>query len=377
MWGDSIKRIICTALIGVLVLGAFYIVGVKSLKTGINETITRELGRGWNLGNDLDCHMIPPGERTPQETERWWGNPPADRQLISAVKDAGFSTVRIPVSWYEHLDENGSIDQEWMNRVYEVVGYVLDERMYAVLDLHHEPWAVPTYRTAGEAEEQLIRLWAQIAATFKDCDDRLLFECLNEPRLAGTPEEWGTGTPEAWSVINRWNQAFVDTVRGAGGFNETRYLLVPTYGNSVGKEALNGFVLPQGERLIATVHAYVPPDFALPGERTHWNAENPDDTRDIDAAMKNLEERFIQNGIPVIIGEFGAADKGNEEDRAEWTSYFVRQAEKRNIACIWWDDGVGESSFALLDRRTLEWKNPVLLQALGLRESVWNEVKQP
>jgi len=72
------------------------------------------------------------------------------------------------------------------------------------------------------------KVWEQIATRFKDYDDHLLFETMNEPREVGSPMEWMGGTYENRDVINRFNLAVVNTIRASGGNNDKRFILVPT-----------------------------------------------------------------------------------------------------------------------------------------------------
>ena len=47
-----------------------------------------------------------------------------------------------------------------------------------------------------------------------------------------------------------------------------------------------------------------------------------------DGMIYNLYDHFTSKSVPVIIGEFGAANKDNEADRAEWAGYLVENAKK-------------------------------------------------
>lgn len=317
---------------------------------------------GWNLGNTLDATG-----GMGIDSERAWGNPKTTQEMIDAVLDKGFNVIRIPVTWDGHFG-NGpdyKIHDIWMERVKEVVDYAYNRGAYVILNTHHEEWYTPSEENKDAASKQLEALWTQIADAFRDYDEHLIFEGLNEPRKKNTKVEW-TGDKEGFEVVNHYAQVFVDTVRATGGNNELRHLMVTGYAASSSRQALESIVVPDDDRLIVSVHAYTPYNFALNTKGTSsWSANK--DARDIDDLMKNINELFLSKGIPVIIGEFGAMNKDNEADRVEWAKYYLSKAKEIGVPCIWWDnnayDGSGEK-FGLFDRRTLTFHYEDLVDAM-------------
>ena len=234
-----------------------------------------------------------------------------------------------------------------------------------ILNTHHEEWYMPTEENKEANAQQIAALWTQIAAYFENYDERLIFEGLNEPRLRGTSKEW-SGDETASQVINYWEQVFVDAVRATGGNNELRHLMITGYAASSSKDNLAKIVLPEDDKLIVSVHAYTPYNFALNTEGTStWDINK--DKYDIDYLMKTINDLFISKGIPVIIGEFGAMNKENEDERVEWATYYLTKAREIGVPCVWWDNnvysGTGEK-FGLLDRRNLTYPYPKLLEAM-------------
>ena len=151
-----------------------------------SQEIVNDMGVGWNLGNSLDCIASWIYNGNPSQYETAWGNPVTTKAMIDTVKAAGFNTVRIPVSWGEHMGASPdyTVNSDWINRVEEVVNYVLDNDMYAIINVHHDgEWCIPTYANEISASDKLQKLWIQIANKFKNYDDHLIFEALNEPRL--------------------------------------------------------------------------------------------------------------------------------------------------------------------------------------------------
>ena len=328
--------------------------------------LVKELKIGWNLGNTLDAT----GGGALLTSEMSWGNPKTKEEMIIAVKEAGFNVVRIPISWGNHLgpEPDYIINNAWLDRVNEVVDYAINNDLYVIINMHHEEWHFPSYDNYETASTILTKVWAQIAERFKSYDEHLIFEGMNEPRMKGTPQEWTGGNPEARDVINKLNQDFVDTIRNSGGNNPYRHLMIPTYAASSDPKTWKDFVIPDDDKVIVSIHAYTPYNFALNKNGTDkWSPTNRNDTREIDSLMDNLYNTFISKGQPVILGEFGAMDKNNLEDRVAWAKYYVQKAKEKGIPCIWWDNGAFTGSgelFGLLDRRTLEWKYPEIVEAL-------------
>lgn len=327
--------------------------------------LVKEIKIGWNLGNTLDATggiLL--------NSEMSWGNPATREDMFIAVKEAGFNIIRIPVSWGNHLgpEPDYNIHNAWLDRVNEVVDYAINNDLFVILNMHHEEWHFPSYDNYDKAETILTKVWAQIADRFKEYDEHLIFEGMNEPRMKGTPQEWTGGNEEARDVVNKLNQSFVDTIRNAGGNNPYRHLMIPTYAASSDPNTWKDFVIPDDDKIIVSIHAYTPYNFALNINGTDkWSPENPDDTRDIDNLMNNLYNSFISKGQPVILGEFGAMDKDNLESRILWAKYYIQKAKEIGVPCIWWDNGafVGNGElFGLLDRRKREWKHPEIIEAL-------------
>lgn len=318
---------------------------------------------GWNLGNTLDATG---GSGLGSETS--WGNPKTTKEMIDVMVDAGFNVIRIPITWDGHFGSapDYKIDEEWLNRVQEVVDYAFENDVYVIINMHHEDWHFPSNQNKDQASEILQALWTQVAERFRDYDEKLIFEGLNEPRKKGTAMEWNGGDYEGKQVVNHFAQVFVETVRATGGNNTIRNLMVTGYAASSNKETLRNISLPADNHLIVSVHAYTPYEFSLNITGTaEWNADK--DTKDIDYVMKSIDELFLQKGIPVIIGEFGALNKENEEERAEWVSYYLTKAKEIGVPCVWWDNGSfsgdGEN-FGLLNRRDLNIAYPKLLKAI-------------
>ena len=313
--------------------------------------IVKDMKIGWNLGNTLDCYNV---TWEVSDFETAWGNPRTTKAMIDAVKKEGFNAVRIPISWNEHMNGN-KIDGDWLNRVNEVVDYVIDNDMYAIINVHHDDytWLNPSKADEAAVKAKLVSIWEQLSDRFKDYDQHLLFEGMNEPRIIGGQDEWTGGTAEEREVINHLFQAFVDTVRKSGGNNSSRALIITSHAASIEADAVNDIVVPDDDRIIVSIHYYSPWDFAG-GEngKSDWGSDS--EKKELDKGFDFLKSKFIDKGVPVIIGEFGATNKNNDSVRASYMEYYVKSAKSRGITCFIWDNGT-KDEFGLLDRNSLTW----------------------
>lgn len=340
--------------------------GVKADIRDISAAeLIKEIRIGWNLGNTFDSTG---GSGIGSETS--WGNPFTTKEMIDAVKEAGFNTLRVPTTWEKHLGPTPEyiIDKAWLERVRTIVDYGIDNDMFIIINMHHEDWHFPSYDNLEAAKAILTAVWSQLAEEFAGYDEHLIFEGMNEPRMKGTQFEWTGGNEEGWDVVNQLNSAFIETIRNSGGNNVKRHLMIPTYAASSDLRAWKDFVIPEDDKIIVSIHAYTPYNFALnKGGTSAWSVDNTNDTRDIDYLMENLYNNFVSKGYPVIIGEFGAMDKNNLESRVAWSEYYVKKAYEKGIPCIWWDNGAFTGNgelFGLLDRREVSWKHPDIVRAL-------------
>ncbi|SFG50951.1 Aryl-phospho-beta-D-glucosidase BglC, GH1 family [Lachnospiraceae bacterium C7] len=320
------------------------------------------LGPGINIGNSLDCHGSTQGKSiTAQETS--WGLPKVSKAFIKTLKKNGFKSVRIPITWEEHINGDGDIDAKWLNHVKEVVDYAYSEDMYVVIDIHHDSWVdISTtnfQRTMGKGKI----VWKQIANKFKNYDDHLIFEGFNEVRLVGTDLEWGLGNQGAYDAINVLNKMFVETVRSTKGNNATRYLIVSGYRDGSDDEILKNIAVPDDSHIMVAVHSYDPYKFAAEGENgtpvkdgvDTWDANNVEDKGSIDHIVNNVKTFSQANNVPVIMTELGAVDKNNEASRVAWCNYYIPKLKEANVPYMWWDNGYVEGEtgkYGLFDRNT-------------------------
>ena len=321
------RKMLCLLLTSLMLMSLLIITASAEELTGKSAVeIVAQMGIGWNLGNTFDATGGKPDDIYSQEQS--WGNPIVDAALIKRVKDAGFTTIRIPVTWYRHVSDDGSytINPAFMNRIKAVVDVAYNEGLYIILNMHHEAW-LNTKTLDKDYEKmgvQLAAMWKQIAAAFAEYDQHLIFESMNEPRMAGTSVEW-TGNKAGSNAVNYLNQVFVDTIRtDAVGHNGERALMIPGYAASSTTTLMAAITLPewndkQAENLVISVHCYNPYDFCLSDKMTSFDPTNKSHTVSIDTVFSSIQRLFLNKGIPVVMGETGATNtKNNTEARENW-----------------------------------------------------------
>ncbi|MCB0636816.1 MAG: cellulase family glycosylhydrolase [Lewinella sp.] len=332
--------------------------------------LTAEMYAGWNIGNTLEAIG---GETA-------WGNPLVTQLLIDSIKAAGFDAVRIPVAWSKFSDEeNFTISKPWLTRVEQVVNYVLNSGMYAIINLHWDGgWMQPLYAEEEYVNNRLAIMWQQIAIQFRDYDDRLLFAGSNEVLVEG---EYGTPTEENYTVQNGFNQTFVTAVRMTGGRNHYRHLVVQGYNTNI-NHTLSFFQMPEDVvegRLSVEVHYYDPYNYTLNENSniTQWGAiaTDPEHTETwaneswVDDQFQQMKQRFIDNGVAVILGEYGVISREEVPDsevyRAYYLDYVTEAAAANGLVPFYWDNGyLGNHSMALFNRSTGEQAYPAIIHAI-------------
>lgn len=238
-----------------------------SIKPDTNN-IVKEMGIGINLGNTMEAHWSDKNNKTtgaqsiggnqPQDYEKCWGAVVTTKEVIDGYKAAGFSTVRIPVYWGNMMEDDGKfeINKEYMERVQEIVKYCLDDGLYAVVNIHHYDEFIIRNYAKGEALEITEKLWVQIAEYFKDYSGYLVFEGFNE-NLGTQREEDNYTDDELYNYVNQMNQTFVNAVRGTGGNNAQRLLIVSGWWTNIDKTTDVRFKMPYDTadgRLMVSVH---------------------------------------------------------------------------------------------------------------------------
>ena len=321
-------------------------------------TLAATLGLGWNMGNQLDA--INGGV----SNETCWGNPAATQATFDGVKAAGFTSVRIPVTWMGHIGKapDYTVEDKWMNRVYEVVGYAEKAGLKVILNTHHDEnhgddhWldlkAAMNDASANTAiKAEIAALWGQIAEKFKDKGDFLYFESFNE-LIYGNEWSIGSNPQKKADIINEWNQVFVDAVRATGGNNKDRWLGVPGY--AANPQYLQYFKLPTdpSNKLMVAFHCYDPYNFTIgEAQSANWGHTGnafPNGEEELKGLFKSLYNTYVAKDIPIYMGEFGCSFRSKSNKKAwayflYYLEYVVKAAKTYGFPGFLWDNG-GEDS---------------------------------
>jgi len=338
------------------------------------QHIAGKMKIGLNLGNTLEAIG---GETA-------WGAAYTGQRLIDSIKSAGFNTIRLPVAWFTHSDTVTSvIHSAWLARVKQVVDYCIKDSMYVIINAHWDNgWLENRVNAANKAtvNKRQQAYWTQIASYFKDYDEHLLFAGANEPNV-----ENATGT----SVLLSYHQTFVDAVRATGGNNSSRTLIIQGPSTDIDKTNKLMNTMPADQiqnRLMLEVHYYTPWNFCgMNGDQSwgkmfyYWgkgNHSTTDVTRnatwgeesEMDRLLGLMKTKFVDKGIPVIIGEYGAfrrklsppSDQAlHNASIAYYHRYFTKSAMSKGMITFLWDTPGG-----MMNRSNGAINDPVLLNAI-------------
>lgn len=360
---------ILTTLAGLLMTGT----QAQTIETATDAV--KNMGLGWNLGNTLDAN----GQMKTTdvnndaywgcqglESETYWGQKETKKELFTMMKNAGFGAIRVPVTWYNHMDKNGNVDAAWMARVRQVVDWVLDAGLYCIINVHHDTgadgddrksWLKANTTTYNKQKSRYENLWKQIATEFKDYDQRLLFESYNE--MLDGYNSWcfasfntaakydATVAADAYKAINNYAQSFVDAVRTVGGNNSQRNLIINTYGACCGEGTWNTHLPdplkemklpsdPAKNHIIFEIHTY--PNISSNNMTTIKAG--------VDQIIKTIKTNLTSKGAPAIFGEWGtsnvdAGDGKNDYDARrdimlQFVEYFIKQTKANDMGTFYW-----------------------------------------
>ena len=318
------------------------------------QTIAAKMRMGWNLGNTFEAIC---------GTTAWGGVAPT-QQLINLVKAGGFNTVRLPCAWDCHA-ANGVIDPNWLATVKQAVDLCINDSLYVIINIHWDGgWLENNVTTSAQASVNAKQqnYWTQIASYFKNYDEHLLFASANEPNASDA-----TGM----SVLLSYHQTFVNAVRATGGNNGSRTLIVQGPQTNMGLTNNLMNTLPTDQiagRMMVEVHYYDPPQFCILTQDASWGNmfyywgtgyhSSTDVTRNatygeesyLDSNFNLMKTKFVNNGIPVIIGEFAAPKRSlsppsdntlAQASRQYFYRYVVSSAKQHGLIPMVWDINQG------------------------------------
>jgi endoglucanase len=324
--------------------------------------MVKAMSPGWNLGNTFDANP----------TETSWGNPETTQGMVQAVQSAGFKTMRIPVTWTDHIGAAPAytIDPAWMTKVQQVATWANQAGMYAIVNTHHDAdgqWILlndPGSNTLSAANQaqinaEITAVWTQIATAFQSYGDHLIFECFNEPH--GDVNGYGGGDDASRGVLNTYLVSCMNAIRGTGGNNATRYVMVQGVGAAAVQVSIQAVVIPNNDpNVLFSVHNYFPWSFAS-GMTTTWGGA-PSDYTDMSGAVEATLS-WLPPTQGIVMGEWGSINADDLGSRVAHAAAYAQDITVAGMCPIWWDDG---GMFVLLNRNSSppSWQYPTLLSAI-------------
>ncbi len=262
------------------------------------------------------------------------------------IRNGGFSSVRIPLMAFRFMNDRNELPQKWFDTLDGLVNEALKQGLHVIIDEHDYS---ACGRDVAACRPKLMAFWTQVAGHFKDASNKVVFEILNEPNES-TNDVWNEVHAEALAIIRKTNP--------------TRNVIIgPAFWNNVGW--LEKLTLPGNDRhIIVTVHYYLPMSFTHQGAA--WTPEyaqlsgntwgTPADYAAIDQDFDGVQAWASKHDRPILLGEFGAYDKGPTESRVKYTAAVARGAEQRGWAWAYWQF---DRDFIVYDIDKDQWVEPI------------------
>ena len=312
--------------------------------------IVNDMGIGWSLSNTFDSYGIGINITYPDEQITLWGNTVPTKDLFKKIKKFGFKTIRFPVTWMHFMNEGGIVNPVWMLRVKEVVNWIIELNMYCILNIHHDS-SSPNWLSKGEEEkEKFIILWQQISEEFKDYDDHLIFECMND-LLTNSYYNYN------FTLIYLFNQAFIDTIRNSTNQNKGRLLILSGVNKELALTCSSEYIIPNDpyNKFAISIHYFLPTKFAVEPDHNPWTYIDSNGQKQIVPPMtkwgydtdykemltnfETLRTTYVDKGIPVIITEVGVLTEEEKEPDSIREYLFAHFSFSRDyegiMSCLW------------------------------------------
>jgi len=327
------------------------------------QQFVKAMAPGWNLGNTFDA----------DPTETSWGNPETTQAMIQTVHGGGFNTMRIPVTWTDHIGAAPAytIDPAWMAKVQQVATWANDAGMYAIVNTHHDAdgqWILfddpgtntTSLSAANQAQitAEITAVWTQIATAFNGYGDHLIFECFNEPH--GNVNGYSGGDAPSRAILNAYLVACMNAIRGTGGNNATRYVMIQGIGAQAVQVSIQAVVVPNNDpNVLFSVHNYFPWAFA-DGTTTTWGVAS--DYTDLSGTVEQVLS-WLPPTEGIVMGEWGTVSADQLSSRVAYTEAYAQDITKAGLCSVVWDDG---GDFILFDRTSNppSWQYPTILSAM-------------
>ena len=367
-----------------LIISLFVVSGLSLLITFFSFShkmssmeIVNDMGIGWNMANSFDCYDDVIEIKTPDDQIKLWGNPIPSKELFSNIKKYGIKTVRLPITWKFFIDEVGNVDPDWMSRVKEVVNLITKKNLYCIINIHYDGIIGYWLNEGIKVKDKFLNLWSQIANEFKNYDQYLIFESMNDI-------EYKDDNNFEYLNLLSLTQGFVDVVRNSGGKNGDRLLIISGANKKIDLTCSKEYKLPidPSNKIAISIHYYNPDIFALEPDddvwtwiddsgnivpvipMTNWGTEN--DYKDMFLDFDTMKKTYVDKGIPVIVTEVGVITEQKKEKQSirEFLYFeFVMSSISNGImSCLY--DNSNKGTMNYYDRYNDRWYDEKIGQFL-------------
>ena len=331
-----------------------------------------EMGIGYNLGNLFDCYSENGIIKNPDEQITLQGNTIPTKKMISSIKKSGFKTIRFPITWKYFIDDDGNIKSIWMERIKEVVKWIIDSNMYCIINVHNDAILDNWIFKEQNSIDKYINIWKQISNEFKIYDEHLIFESMNEVEFKIDEDN-----EHGYNIINNLNQAFVNTIRKSEGYNPNRLLLISGWKLNFDFSLTSDIKMPFDlkNKLGVSIHYYHPLQFTKEPDDNPWKYKHSSgfifnilpskiwgtesDYNQIITNFEYLKKKYIQNGIPIILSEIGVITKQQKEiisiREYLYTIFSLSLDYNFIVPCLWDTSNKLKGDFNYYNRETFIW----------------------
>ena len=318
------------------------------------------MGIGWNMGNTFDCYSYNKTINIPDEPIKIWGNRMPTKELFINIKKYGFKTIRFPITWMYFMNEEGIIDKIWFLKIKEVVDWIINLNMYCIINVHHDGSNQNWLSKGEESKEKFILLWKQISEEFKDYDEYLIFECMNDIEYYN------------FTLLYIFNQEFINIIRNSENKNKERLLILSGANKQLDFTCSHDYKLPIDpyNKFAISIHYYLPSSFTIEHDFDPWtyidgNGEkhivtpltkwgNDDDYKEMFSYFENLKKIYVDKGIPIIITETGVLTEEKKELESIIKYLYVEFSMSGSyngiMSCLWDNSNKKEGGMNYYDR---------------------------
>ena len=355
----------------ILVIGISILIIILSFRSKKSaKDIINDMGIGWNLGNTFDCFDKSKIFSSPDEQITYWGNVIPTKEMILKIKKYGIKTIRLPVTWMNFIDEEGNVNSDWMSRVKEVVKWIIKDKMYCILNVHHDGGDGNWLSEGLKAKNKYINLWSQIANEFKNFNEYLIFESMNVVYFRISNNQYD------YLTLLNLNQLFIDTVRNSGGKNGDRLLLIAGMGGNPELTCIPEYAIPIDpiNKFAVSFNYYIPEEFTLERDGSPWAFEYNGEILYISPMtqwgekehyeilfnnFENIKKYFLEKQIPVVLNEVGVLTEDKKEPKSIreylYTIFSMTSDYNNIISCLWDASKKGAGDMNYYDKENDKW----------------------